>query len=152
MTTVTGIPISQLGAATLPLVGTEMIPLVQDGVTRQAPASALGPGAGAIVWTGVVTAILGASPVNDLGTDISAASKLALTMTGDTTLTGLAGGIEGKLIMIVNRDAVDTLTIEPEDGGSTAANRFSINGSLIVPPLCGALFQYDGTISRWVKT
>jgi hypothetical protein len=38
--------ISTLPAATLPLVGDELVPVVQGGVTSQAPASALGGGGG----------------------------------------------------------------------------------------------------------
>jgi hypothetical protein len=145
-------PISTLPAATLPLGGIEPVPLVQGGITCQAPASAFGGSSGAIVWTGVAAAALGAGPINNLTTDISTASKLALTLTGDTDLTGKTGGAEGKFIMIVNRDGVAVLTILTESGLSAAANRFAINGDLIVPPGCGALFQYDGTLQRWVKT
>lgn len=40
-----GQPISQLPAATIPLSGTELLPLVQNGVTKKAPVSAI-PGTG----------------------------------------------------------------------------------------------------------
>lgn len=152
MTVVTGIPVSQLGPAN-PLTGAELVPTVQSGVTRRTTVADLaGSPAGAIVWGGVVTAVLAAGVNNNLAPDLSTASRLALTLTGDGSLAGVAGGVDGKVLMIHNRDAVDTLTIPNESLTSTEANRFAINGDLIVPPLCGALFVYDGTSARWVKT
>ena len=135
------------------LVGDEAVPLVQDDQTRQTPTDTLGGGTvtGPLLLTGVATAALGAGPINDEATDISVASRLTLTLTGDTDLGGKTGGADGKVLSIQNLDLVDTLTILNEAAGSTALNRFSINGDLIVPPRCGALFIYDGTILRWVK-
>jgi hypothetical protein len=148
------VKISELPSITLPMSGTEEVPNVQAGQTRKAevqdlPDSGLVPGS--LFLTGVATDALAAGTNDNLATDISAASRLALTLAGDATLTGLAGGSDGKVLSIQNRDAVDTLTIMNEGGTSVAANRFAINGDLIVPPLCGALFVYDGTIQRWVK-
>jgi len=146
------VKISELPNAT-GLTGAEAVPLVQDGQTRQTPTDTLGGAdiTGQLLLTGVATAALGAGPINDEATDISAAARLALTLTGDTELNGKTGGEDGKILSIQNRDLVDTLTIMNEAAGSTAANRFAINGDLIVPPMCGALFIYDGTLSRWVK-
>jgi hypothetical protein len=151
--TVTPVPITNLGAATLPLVGDELVPLVQSGTTKQVAVSDLiGGTPGAITWTGVVTAVLVAGDNDNLAPDLTVASRLAVTLTGDANLTGLAGGSDGKVLMVQNRDIVDTLTIPNESATSSAANRFAINGDLIVPPRCGALFIYDGSIQRWVKS
>lgn len=145
--TVTPVAISSLATADLPLTGTEIVPLVQDGTTKSIPVANL-----VSSWAAVATAALAAGDNNNLATDISEVSRLAVTLAGDANLTGLAGGLDGKALMIQNRDAVDTLTIPNESASSSAANRFAINGDLIVPPLCGALFIYDGVIQRWVKT
>jgi hypothetical protein len=153
MATVTGIKISRLPAADAPLSGTEQVPIVQTGTTKRTTVDAIREAAlaGPIVWAGAAFVALGAGPINNEATDIAAVSRLAVTLTGDTDLGGKTGGADGKVISIQNRDLVDTLTILNEAAGSTAANRFAINGDLIVPPRCGALFIYDGVIQRWVK-
>jgi hypothetical protein len=154
-TVVNGVPISILPEAALPLTGAEIVPLVKDvdGVptTVRATVDDVAAAASAAFIEGTAAAAV-TGTVNDEATDISDASRLLLTLTGDTTLNGKTGGEDGKLLMIQNMDLVDTLTIEPEAAGSAAANRFAINGSLIVPPRCGALFMYDGTLQRWLKT
>ena len=147
------IKFTELPDATLPLTGAEILALVQGSVSKQATVADIGGSSPvAVFWTGVAVAALAAGDNNNLITDISVASRLAVTLAADANLTGKAGGSDGKLLHIQNRDAVDVLTIITESGLSLAANRFAINGDLIVPPLCGALFLYDGTISRWVKT
>lgn len=152
MAIVTPVAISALGVAS-PLTGAELVPVVQGGTTKQTTVADLSGGQfGQILWTGVVTAVLVAGDNNNIAPDLSAASRLAVTLGGDANLTGVAGGVDGKILMVQNRDLVDTLTIPNESGASAAANRFSINGDLIVPPMCGALFVYDSTIQRWVKT
>jgi hypothetical protein len=150
---VTGIPISQLPDADLPLTGAEIVPLVQSGVTKQVPVLDLaGTTPGSVVWTGTATSALAAGANNNLLVDISAAARLGLTPADSTSeLRGLQGGVDGKMLMIVNLSTVETLTVIVESGTSDAANRFAINGDLVVPPRCGALFMYEGTLDRWVK-
>lgn len=149
--TQTPVPISNLGAATTPLVGDELVPLVQGGVTKQAPASAFGGSNGAIVWGGLAQANLSAGQNDNLNVDLSSAARLELTPAGDADLTGLDGGEDGKLVHIVNVDAANVITILVESLGSDAENRFANNGDLILPPFCGALFIYYSSIQRWVK-
>lgn len=149
---VVGIPITDLPEATLPLAGTEPILCVQDGVTSQVPASAFGGTAGAaVLWTGIATAALPAGVSNDVVVDVTQASRLDLTLAGAAQLNGLNAGTDGQMLSIQNLSTVDDLTIEPEAAGSTAAQRFAINGTLIVPARCAALFMYNGTVARWVK-
>lgn len=61
-TTISGLP-----AATLPLGGTEAVPLVQSGITKQAPASAFGGGGSGCTFANP-TATIGASAVNGVAT------------------------------------------------------------------------------------
>lgn len=158
MTTASAITLVQIEQLVdlAPLDGTEQLPVQRAGVTGQVDMDAVaaflgGAASGAITWTGVATATLAVGVTNDLGTDISAASRLALDLAGDAELRGLDGGEDGKIISITNRDPAFTLTIITEGATSAAENRFASNGDVIVPPFCGALFLYDGTIQRWVK-
>jgi len=78
-------------------------------------------------------------------------------MSGGTVLTGLAGGVNGRVITFVNINAVAlNLQFAHENAGSAAANRFQTFGSaLIIVPGSGrqsVSFVYDGTVSRWVQT
>lgn len=152
--TVQGVKISQMGAATLPLDGDELVPVVQDGINRYTPAGTLGGSpSGAVVWTALISAALAAGANNNLApAGLDAAARLGLTPVDDTSeLRGLAAGTDGQMLMIPNHSVAFLFTVVNESGTSTAANRFAINGDLIIPPRCGALFQYDGTVDRWVK-
>src|SRR5215831_16834094 len=62
--------ISHLPPATVPLAGTETVPLVQGGVTKQAPASAFGGGGGGGGGnTGIINVLDITGIVNDGVTD-----------------------------------------------------------------------------------
>ncbi len=70
-----------------------------------------------------------------------------------TTITGLVAGNSGQLIDIRNTSATaaNTITITNEDGGSTAANRFTLANaaSAEIMPGGSCTFRYSGTASRW---
>jgi len=91
--------------------------------------------------TGVV---LGAGVTDDYALP---AGTQRLTVTSDaagSTLAGMAGGVDGRVLAILNIGAGNTLTITNEAGTSAAANRF---GSSIT--LTGgqcAIFLYT---NRW---
>lgn len=142
-----GIPISQLGAATLPLTGTELVPVVQGGVTKSAPASAFGGGSGVAVQA----LAIGAND-NVVIATIEDIVRVAFTLTGDSELSGIVPPAvpDGRRLMIVNRSAF-LLTIL-SNVTSVATNRFVSNGDILVPPLCGAEYIYDSGNQRWVKT
>lgn len=70
---------------------------------------------------------------------------------GGSTLTGIAGGVAGRIIVLTNLVGADPLTISEEDAASTAANRFwSPSGASASYNLTSRAFIYDGTASRWV--
>lgn len=68
-----------------------------------------------------------------------------------TTVQGLASGTDGKRIVIHNSSS-GTLTIEDENAGASAANRFHLPGGnpLSVSQDSSTEFIYDTGISRWV--
>lgn len=66
------------------------------------------------------------------------------------TITGLAGGIAGRVVMLANVGS-QFITLTNEDAASAAANRFALSSEapLVIDPGQAAIFRYDGTSSRW---
>ena len=96
------------------------------------------------------------SPTNwTLGTT----TIIEVSLTGTTSLNGLAALTAGSTVELCNESAAFDLTINEEAGASTAANRFVVGGSgssLIKllhhagpEPQC-ATFYYGSGVSRWV--
>ncbi|MEI6810935.1 MAG: hypothetical protein WCK60_02705, partial [Candidatus Nomurabacteria bacterium] len=69
---------------------------------------------------------------------------------GDATFTGIAGGVDGRLITILN-DSTSVLTIKNMDSASTLANRIETpNGlDLIVGPDYTVELLYDSQSTNW---
>lgn len=65
--------------------------------------------------------------------------------------TGMTGGADGRTVYIYNDGATNALVIKHESASSTAANRFSLPSGTdsTLAAGGGAIFQYDGTASRW---
>jgi hypothetical protein len=68
---------------------------------------------------------------------------------GNANWTGLLAGTDGQLCMIRNNDAANSLTLNKENAGSAAANRFSYPADLILTPRGTALAMYRTTPARW---
>lgn len=80
---------------------------------------------------------------------LSTASVLRLTSNAARKITGLAGGLGGRLIVLENVGA-NAITIAKDDGAtSTAANRFAFSFDVVLAPNQAALIKYDGTAARW---
>lgn len=71
-------------------------------------------------------------------------------LTNDYSITGLAGGTDGKHINIFNATN-QTMVFEHENTGSLAANRFitPTGYDLSIPPRTGVIVQYSATAQRW---
>jgi hypothetical protein len=84
-------------------------------------------------------------------TSLSSSSVLRLTAASGAILTGLAGGALGRMVLLINVDTVDSITISHADTASTAANRFFCPSAVsVVLPIHGsAMLWYDSTSSRW---
>lgn len=85
------------------------------------------------------------APYNHATTD-----TFRLTTDASRTLTGLAGGVDGRRVLLVNGGSF-TLTLAHQSTSSAAANRFACPGSATLTLGAGdaALLSYDGTASRW---
>lgn len=78
----------------------------------------------------------------------STASVVRVSSNAARSITGLAGGAEGRVVLIFNVGSF-TITLEDEHSSSTAANRFALNADLSLTADTGALLYYDATSSRW---
>jgi hypothetical protein len=142
--------ISELGAANLPLTGTEEVLFVQAGVTRRAPASAFPR----TIFTGIIDqGSLGTTQHDDLVLDdsLSDNTRVHLTATADTaSITGVVAAGDGALMVMTNISAF-IITLMAEHGDSEASNRFAMNGDHLLLPNCSAWFMYVEAINRWSR-
>jgi hypothetical protein len=81
-------------------------------------------------------------------------TQFAVTGTGTLVLNGLQGGASGRRIVITNMagGGVADITINNENAGSSAANRFDMatGANWRIQTGESATFIYNGTSSRWV--
>lgn len=81
-------------------------------------------------------------------TGLAAANVLRLSSDASRTVTGLATGASGRVVMIANVGA-QPIVFADESASSTAANRFALTSALTLGPDQIVLFLYDATSSRW---
>jgi len=79
---------------------------------------------------------------------LATSSTLRLEPTANVNLTGLQGGVDGRVIIIHNI-GTGTLGIPDEDLLSAAGNRFDVGATIYIRQNLGAIFRYDGSSSRW---
>lgn len=66
------------------------------------------------------------------------------------TITGIAGGADGRILILHNIDADWEFTLSNEAGVSSAANRFDFGGhNIYLNPGSLIALIYDATLSRW---
>jgi hypothetical protein len=89
--------------------------------------------------------------VNDYNpTGWADASVIRLSTTGaPRTITGLTGGTDGRVAILLNTDTTYYITLANEHASSTAGNRFAIGSNFPIPPNRGAKLIYDSTTARW---
>jgi hypothetical protein len=81
-------------------------------------------------------------------TGLATASTLRLATDASRLLNGVAGGADGRLLILHNVGAFD-LVLADEAGTSTAANRFALPANVTMTPDTVVLLQYDSTSQRW---
>lgn len=94
----------------------------------------------------------GVSTVSTTGTinALSTANVSVIRMTGasQVTLNGMANGVAGKRVIIINQSAL-ALLMNSESASATAANRLRFAGSASISVGDAFEFIYDGVSSRW---
>lgn len=95
--------------------------------------------------------ILSGATINDYAFTVGTGILRLNPAVGGTSITGLAGGVDGMELIIHNLSTADNLTLVHGSVSSAAANRWNLGGATnkVIPPLGCALVWYDGTVSRW---
>ena len=102
-----------------------------------------------LALSGVVAPATMTADQNDYApAGLAAASVLQVSTDAARTLSGLAGGAEGRIVVVVNVGS-QTLTLLDDSASSLPANRFSLGASLTLAARQSALLRYDGTAARW---
>lgn len=82
-------------------------------------------------------------------TDLATSSVLRLSTDASRNLTSIAGGADGRVLLILNVGS-NNLVLKDDDGSTgTAANRFALSGDVTLGGDQGAIVWYDSTSSRW---
>jgi hypothetical protein len=81
-------------------------------------------------------------------TGLSSAAVLRLSTDASRNLTGLAGGGDGRTVVIQNIGS-HNLVLLNQSGGSSAANRFALAANITLTADQCAVLQYDAGASRW---
>jgi hypothetical protein len=79
---------------------------------------------------------------------VAAAAVLQLSSDASRTVSGLAGGAEGRVISLINIGS-QPIVLPDESTSSSAANRFALGANLTVAARQAAMLRYDGTAARW---
>lgn len=82
-------------------------------------------------------------------TGFATASVLRLATDANRTITGIAGGSDGRIILIYNVGTFPFI-LTSENASSLALNRISlVRTNLLISPNQCCILQYDSTSSRW---
>lgn len=82
-------------------------------------------------------------------TGLADASVLRLSTDASRNLTSIAGGSDGRVLLILNIGS-NNLVLKDDDGATgTAGNRFALSGDVTLAGDQGAIIWYDSTSSRW---
>lgn len=105
-----------------------------------------------ILFTGVISPTSLASSQNNYApTGFATASTIRLTSSTSVNITGLAGGTNGRFIILHNIGS-NNIVLVNSSGSSTAANQFLFNGNITLGANQSVTLRYDGTSSRWRAT
>ena len=106
---------------------------------------------GAVSFQGPISITLGTSTNNWAPAGFSGANRIRLTCSSAISVTGMAGGSDGRRIVIDNVGS-NNCTLTANDSASTAANRFLFTGGYILTPGQSVDLIYDGSSSGWRST
>lgn len=124
------VKISQLPASTTPLAGTELVPIVQSGVTKQATVNEFGAGVGYLpagtgaVATTVQTKLRESVSVFDFMTAAQIADAQSNTASIDVTAAFLAACTASKSVYVPPNASYKLLNFKPPTGCCLYSNSF----------------------------
>ena len=103
----------------------------------------------AIAFSGDLTPAQITSDQTDYNpTGLSTANVLRLSSDAARSINSLAGGSDGRTIILYNVGA-QQITLKNNSGIGTAANQFLLNADVVMGINQGAIVQYDSTSARW---
>lgn len=108
--------------------------------------------AGTFALLGDITPTALSGSVNDYApTGLSGASVIRQDASTTSTITGLTGGTDGRLLVVSNISTTNTITLTQNDAASAAANRLFLPGGVdkILQPRDRCVLLYDTTNSVW---
>ena len=105
----------------------------------------------AFALNGTLTPTALAADQNDYNpTGLSGASALRIDGgASDRNITGLQGGVDGRVITIINIGASNSLILKADNASSSAANRFTAPYDVTITLKSASTLRYDGTTQRW---
>ena len=89
------------------------------------------------------------SPTGWNDADPNKSTTINITGTNSLKITGLAGGVAGRLAVLKNSSTDKLIILEDESASSTAANRFDFRNPIFLLPNGSVTLLYDGVDSRW---
>jgi len=102
-----------------------------------------------LALTGVVAPAPIAANQNDYNpAGLATASVLQISADAPRSISGLAGGAEGRLVTLINVGG-QPITLLDDSAASAAANRFALGGPVVIAGRQAAILRYDATASRW---
>ena len=122
-----------------PITWTELLKILSTGIEFGMAFSLTGD---------ITPASLGASANDYNPTGLATASTIRQASSVTVNITGLAGGADGRLILLHNIGAF-AITLTDEDALSLAANRFALSAPFTLEADESTLLQYDATVLRW---
>lgn len=106
---------------------------------------------GAAKFTGIASPSQITATQNDYNPSAvicASAETLRLTSDASRDVTGLAGGVTGCQLVIMNVGS-NPIVLKDQAAGSTAGNRMALGGDATVASQASYTLRYDGTSSRW---
>jgi hypothetical protein len=142
MPVVNGVKISALTEGTVPLSGTELVPVVQNGTTKRVPSAAF-----FAFRLGDEMSFVAAAGVNNNVNPGAASRILVDTTAGAATITGFQGGTDGRVLM-VTCIGPNELILDNETG--TAVNQLYAADDIALPEGTTVFLVYSDALLKWV--
>lgn len=104
----------------------------------------------ALLLTGAISPAEITADQDDYAPSGFAAARIASLTSDDAyAITGLAGGADGREVILRNANAADILTLKEEDANSAAASRFALGADFLLRAGQSVTLRYDGAAGRW---
>jgi hypothetical protein len=111
----------------------------------------LAKGGTASLFSGISTATFDGTNENAFA-GFASSDISQITVTSTTVLNGISNGAAGRLVILMHVGSANSIVVTNQSLAASAADRIITpagNVQFIMGPGSGAIFRYDGTLSRW---